>query len=499
MSHRQYEEDPMATAAKPRATAQSQEQAAELYEMLVVHLDADRVVRDACNARETDTAPDDTLIDSVKTVGIQDPISVRPLPDGTYGAFKGWRRAQAQQAANATAADEQREVRKVPAYVRADLVGRDGWTRFLSLVENDHREGMAERDKVRSVELALVGMSEVEQGRAVKALGVRRGAVTHARRAQKLDDAALRRASAEGMDLEQTAQLAEVAEAPGAERRLQSALRRDQEKGEGGRGHWDQEMALLKAEFADIQAREAAIGALKEAGIRLLPHRNHVPFGQKDTSRPLSELTTPLGNPLTEANHAGCPDHSARLDESHQPVWHCADPAAHGHKIRPEARKAKNPLSPEEAAKRSNSIASTRAWKAAREPRHAFLTKLCRAKSLPEAARAFALQHFVARCADKRDPEALGAILGAKPDSGPVPLNVPKSRDTALLFANVAAAFEYDLREDKAWTALSSGAAAWLLLLESLGQDTNDYALSEVEDQAVTRYRPTNDTPGQTA
>ncbi|WP_331721559.1 ParB N-terminal domain-containing protein [Streptomyces sp. NBC_00212] len=489
----------MATAAKPRATAQSPEQAPELYEMLVVHLDADRVVRDACNARETDTAPDDTLIDSVKTVGIQDPISVRPLPDGTYGAFKGWRRAQAQQAANATAVDEQREVRKVPAYVRADLVGRDGWTRFLSLVENAHREGMAERDKVRSVELALVGMSEVEQTQAVKALGVRRGAVKHARTAQKLNDAALRRASAEGMDLEQTAQLAEVAEAPGAERRLQSALRRDQETGEGGRGHWDQEMALLKAELADIQAHAAAIAALKEAEIRLLPRRNHVPFGEKDTSRPLSELTTPLGNPLTEANHAGCPDHSARLDEAHLPVWHCADPAAHGHKIRPEARKPKNPLSPEEAAKRSNSIASTRAWKAAREPRHAFLTKLCRAKTLPEAARTFALQHFVSRCADKRDPEVLGSILGAKPDSSPAPLNVPKSRDTALLFANVAAAFEYDLREDKAWTAPGPNAAAWLLLLESLGQDTNDYALSEVEDQAVTRYRPTTDAPGQTA
>ncbi|KOU37650.1 ParB N-terminal domain-containing protein [Streptomyces sp. WM6378] len=465
----------------------------------VVYLDAADIVRDTCNARETDTAPDETLISSVTSLGIQDPISVRPLPDGTYGAFKGWRRAQAQQAANTTAAAEQREVRKVPAYVHADLVGRDGWTRLLSLIENDHRKGMAERDKVRSVELALVGMSEVEQTRAVKALRVRRGAVKHARTAQRLNDAALRRASAEGMDLEQTAQLAEVADVPGAERRLQSALRRDREKGEGGRGHWDQEMALIKAELADIQAHAVAIGALKEAGIRLLPSRNHVPFGEKDTSRPLSELTTPLGNPLTEANHAGCPDHSARLDEAHQPVWHCADPAAHGHKIRPEARKAKNPLSPEEAAKRSNSIASTRAWKAARALRHAFLTKLCRAKTLPETARTFVLQHFVTRCADKRDPEVLGAILGAKPDSSPAPLNAPKSRDTALLFANVAAAFEYDLREDKAWTDPGPNAAAWLLLLESLGQDTNDYALSEVEDQAVTRYRPTSNTPDRTA
>ncbi|MCT9093454.1 ParB N-terminal domain-containing protein [Streptomyces sp. ASQP_92] len=488
----------MATATKPPTSAQHTEVTPDLCEMVVVHLDADRIVRDSCNARETDTAPDDTLIDSVKAVGIQDAISVRPLPGGTYGAFKGWRRAQAQQAANATAAEEQREVLQVPAYVRADLVGRDGWTRLLSLIENDHREGMAERDKVKSVELALVDMSEAEQTQAAKALRVRRGAVKHARRAQKLDDATLRRASAGGMDLEQTAQLAEVADVPGAERRLQSALGRDQETGEGGRGHWDQEMALLQAELADKQARATALAALKEAKIPLLPNRNHVPFGEKDLSRPLSELTTPLGNPLTEANHSGCPDHSARLDEAHQPVWHCADPAAHGHKVRPEARKPKNSLSPEEAARRSNSIASTRAWKAAREPRYAFLAKLCRAKTLPEAARAFALKHFVTRCSDPRDPEVLGLILGAKTDD-PAPLNVPKARDTALVFANVAAAFEDDLRPDKAWTSLRPSAAAWLLLLETLRRQDNAYALSEVEAQAVAAHRHRTDTAGQAA
>ncbi|MFI6056386.1 hypothetical protein ACIBCO_40820, partial [Streptomyces violascens] len=63
----------MATAAKPRATATSTDQTPEPDELLVVHLDADRIVRDAHNARETDTAPDDTLIDSVKAIGIQDP------------------------------------------------------------------------------------------------------------------------------------------------------------------------------------------------------------------------------------------------------------------------------------------------------------------------------------------------------------------------------------------------------------------------------------------
>ncbi|MFD9791323.1 ParB/RepB/Spo0J family partition protein [Streptomyces sp. NPDC059070] len=474
----------MATATKLRSTPTPAPQSPD-GAPLVVYLNADLIVRDACNARETDTAPDQTLINSVAELGIQDPISVRPLTDGTFAAFKGWRRAQAQQAANTAAAQDKRPVRTVPAYVRADLVGRDGYTRLLSLIENAHREGMAERDTVKAVELALVEMSEVEQKQAVRALGLRRGAVGHARTAQQLDDAALRRASAEGMDLEQTAQLAEVAALPGAERRLQIALRRDREQGEGGRARWDQEVALLRAELADRHAREEAEAALKEAGIRLLPPAPR--YGEKDLSRPLSELTTPLGHPLSEANHSACPDHSARLDDTHQPVWHCADPAAHGHKVRPEAKKAKNPLPPEEAARRRNNIACTRAWKAAREPRHAFLTRLCRAKTLPETARSFALTHFITRCDDKRDPDILAHILATKPGTA---LTTPKPRDSHLLFANVAAAFEYDLRDDKAWTYLGEGAAQWLLLLETLGREANTYALSEVETHAVARHRP---------
>ncbi|MFC9891903.1 ParB N-terminal domain-containing protein [Streptomyces pilosus] len=106
----------------------------------VAVLDAALLVRDECNAREHDTEPDEKLITSVKEIGVEEPISVRPRPDGTYGVFKGWRRAQAAQVANAAADAEGRPVRTVKAYVREDLVGRDGWTRFLSLVENDHRE-----------------------------------------------------------------------------------------------------------------------------------------------------------------------------------------------------------------------------------------------------------------------------------------------------------------------------------------------------------------------
>ncbi|WP_331733106.1 ParB N-terminal domain-containing protein (plasmid) [Streptomyces sp. NBC_00080] len=464
----------------------------------IVLLDPAQVVRDEQNARETGTEPDEELIASVKEIGVEETISVRPRPDGTYGAFKGWRRAQAQQVANATAEHDGRPVRRIRAHVRDDLVGRDGWTRFLSLVENKHREGMSERDILKSQELSLIDMSDVERRQATKALGVGRNAARQAKAAQKLDDATLRRATAGGMDLEQTAQLAEVEHVRGAEHRLLRALKRDHEEGNGGRGHWDQEMALLKAEQADDDARTKAEEDLKTADIPLLRQPG---YGQKDTSKPLAELTTGLGNPLTEDNHKNCPGHSARLDGEHQPVWHCADPAAHGHKVRPQPKKPRTEEDEARAEERRKVIACNRAWKAAAGPRQDFVARLVRQKTLPDAARVFAqeivltLPYFYSSWTDKHESETVARFLGIKEpehaDLTETAVQLPKARIVNALFAHVAAACEYDIREPKTWSNLTLRQARYLLLLEALGQDDNgSYRLSEVENQAVARHRP---------
>ncbi|WP_328499606.1 ParB/RepB/Spo0J family partition protein [Streptomyces sp. NBC_00457] len=464
----------------------------------IVLLDPAQVVRDEQNARETDTEPDEELIASVKEIGVEEAISVRPRPDGTYGAFKGWRRAQAQQIANDTAEQDGRQVRRIKAHVREDLVGKDGWTRFLSLVENTHREEMSERDILKSQELALIDMSDVERRRATRALGVGRNAAKQAKAAQKLDDATLRRATAGGMDLEQIAQLAEVENVRGAERRLLRALERDREEGNGGRGHWDQEMALLKAEQADDDARTKAEEALKTADIPLLGQPG---WGQKDTSKPLVELTTGLGNPLTEDNHRNCPGHSARLDDEHQPVWHCSDPAAHGHKVRPQPKKPRTEEDEARAEERRKVIACNRAWKAAAGPRQDFVARLVRQKTLPDAARVFAqevvltLPYFYSSWTDKHESETVARFLGIKEpehaDLTDTAVQLPKARVVNALFAHVAAACEYDIREPKTWSNLTVRQARYLLLLEALGQDDNgSYRLSEVEDEAVARHRP---------
>ncbi|MES5824978.1 ParB N-terminal domain-containing protein [Streptomyces sp. RG80] len=486
----------MATAvsAQPTEPVTHEEEAAPQ----IVLLDPAQVVRDEQNARETDTEPDEELIASVKEIGVEETISVRPRPDGTYGAFKGWRRAQAQQVANATAEQDGRPVRRIKAHVREDLVGRDGWTRFLSLVENKHREGMSERDILKSQELSLIDMSDVERRQASRALGVGRNAVRQAKAAQQLDDATLRRATAGGMDLEQTAQLAEVEHVPGAERRLLRALQRDHEEGNGGRGHWDQEVALLKAEQDDADARTRAEEDLKTAGIPLLRQPG---WGHKDPSKPLAELTSGLGNPLTEDNHRNCPGHSARLDDEHQPVWHCSDPSAHGHKVRPQPKKPRTQEDEARAEERRKVIACNRAWKAATGPRQDFVARLVRQKTLPDAARVFAqevvltLPYFYSSWTDKHESETVARFLGIKEpehaDLAETAVQLPKARVVNALFAHIAAACEYDIREPKTWSHLTAHQARYLLLLEALGRDDNgSYRLSEVEDQAVARHRP---------
>ncbi|MFE2583310.1 ParB/RepB/Spo0J family partition protein [Streptomyces sp. NPDC059378] len=480
----------------------------------IVLLDPALLVRDACNAREHDTEPDEKLITSVREIGVEEPISVRPRPDGTYGVFKGWRRAQAAQAANAGAEQDGRPVRAVRAYVREDLVGNDGWTRFLSLVENDHREGMSERDTLRAQELSLIDMSEVDRRKASKALGVGRNAAQQARAAQKLDDAALRRASAGGMDLEQIAQFAEVEDVPGAQERLLRALGRDEAEEGGGRGHWDQELALLTAEQADRAVRSEAVAALEKAQIPLLPAR--VPYGAKDTARLLSELTTPLGRPLDESSHKGCPGHSARLDDDHRPVWYCADPAEHGHKERARPKPEKTAEDEAKAAERARTTACNRAWKAAAGPRREFVTRLVRgSKALPEDAWRFALgmlldlPSFYGKWAQRQEAEDVAQFLGVTLPETPFArvrlselVTLSKARTAHVLFAHVAAAFERDMRDPKGWNDARMGVrflwedptpqqAAYLLLLEKLGhEDKGTYRLSEVEEQAVAPHRP---------
>ncbi|GAA2344728.1 ParB/RepB/Spo0J family partition protein [Streptomyces violaceusniger] len=488
----------------PATTSESPPPDTEEQQHLIVRLDPSLIVRDGHNARTTDTEPDEKLIASVKELGVQDAISVRPASDGTYGAFKGWRRAQALQIANTTAEAEGRPVRQVPAIVRDDLVGRDAMTHMLSLIENDHREPMNQRDRVQAIEtLALVEMSEAERDQMARALKIKRAEIRAARQAARLDEEALRRAALQGFDLVQMAELAEVEDLRGAAQMLEEAKAKDDAESEGGRGHWDHALARLKQTKADIQAREKALKELEEAGIPLL--RDHFPWGTKDTSRPLTDLCTQLGMPLTVDKHVHCGGHSARLDEESRPIWFCSDPAQYGHKLRPRAQKPKQSMSLEEKEARQRTIAGNKAWKTARTVREEFLRKRCQGRSLSEAARLFALRvvmnspYLWAKWCERQDTETVARYLGV-PDpnadlaassrriGGPFDELVErhgKTKGWHQVYAQVVAALEYSLREPKAWQSLDRQQAAYLAHLRDEG-----YRLSDIEDLALSQSWP---------
>ncbi|MER5698886.1 ParB/RepB/Spo0J family partition protein [Streptomyces mirabilis] len=491
-------------------TTRPEPSAAENAQDQIVRLDPALIVRDDFNARTTDTAPDDDLKASVAELGVQEPIHVRPRPDGTYGAFKGWRRTQAQQAANATAEAEHRPTRQIPTIIRADLVGNDAMTHLLSLIENDHREPMHDRDRVKAIEtLALIDVSEEQREQMSRALKIKRSELRAAREAARLDDAQLRRATVQGFDLIQMAELAEVSDVPRAAQVLEQAQAKDASEDEGGRGHWDQALAQLRQAKADTEARQTALNELEKAGVPLLP--GYFPYGTKDTSRLLTDLRTPLGAPLTQDKHAHCSGHAARLDEEFQPVWYCSDPAKYGHKLRPGAKQAKQAMSEKEKEARGQTIAGNKAWKTARTVREDFVKRLCKGKALPEAVRQFALRtvmsppYLYAKWCEKGGTETVAQFLGVPDpnaadsrlsrDAGPFDDLVSrqgKAKGWHQVFAQVAAAFEYSMREPKSWQGLNRHQAAYLLCLKAEG-----YRLSDVEELALAKYLPQTDTEDQ--
>ncbi len=157
-------------------------------------------------------------------------------------------------------------------------------------------------------------------------------------------------------------------------------------------------------------------------------------------------------------------------------------------------------------------MACNRAWKAAAGPRQEFVKRLVRGKTLPDEARQFAqrimleLPRFYGKWADKQRTQTMALLLGAKDpekdSASETAASFPKNRLANVVFAQVAAAFEDDIREPKKfdttrmdsiylWQTPDRLQAAYLLLVESLGRaDDGSYQLSEVEQQAVASHRP---------
>jgi ParB family chromosome partitioning protein len=454
----------------------------------LVEFDPRALEIDPRNARKQNPKPDAALIASVERIGVQEPITVRPLGDDRYGVIKGQRRLLAAQAAAKKAAAKGKPVRPIPAFVRADLTEDDAEALLLSLVENTQRTRMTDRDTINgAAQLEIIGTSEAGRRRAAAVLGMKRDALKSAKKAAELTPEGLQSGARYGFDLMELADLQEVESLSWAAGRLASAKRRDADDPKNRRGNWQHAMSTLRQELAEERKREAAEKALTEAGVKVLSRYRK----QDDTDQRLSDLTTGLGDDITPEAHAEkCAGHAARIDDEAEPVWHCADPARYGHKIKGELDDAQA----KEAARadRRRVIEGNRAARAAREVRKEFIVQLCGRKSLSDAAWQFVLMAIMnqtqpyRRLINKNGKSAAAAqadvarfTRAADPTGKDEPFTeliqrTGKAKRPQLLLAHVAAAYEAEMT-DNVWERPHGSPHEWLTFLAAEGYPLSDH------------------------
>ncbi|MFF9691466.1 ParB N-terminal domain-containing protein [Streptomyces sp. NPDC014623] len=449
----------------------------------LTEFDPRTLVLDPRNARTENVKPDHALLASVERIGVQEPISVRPLEDGTFGVFKGQRRWLAATAAAKKAEAKGAPVRPIPAFVREDLTDSDTEALLLSMVENTQRAPMTHRDQLNgAAQLELISMSEPVRRRAAGILGMKRESLRAAKQASALTTEGLQAGAHHGFDLTELADLQDVEEVSGAANKLAYARRQDAEaKGKNTRGNWQHAMASLRQERDERRKRDSAAKALTDAGVTVLPRYSR----SDDTARPLDQITTKLGKEFTATTHAACAGHAARLDEDAQPVYFCTDPEKNGHAIKDAPDAAEEAEAKAAArAERKKVIEQNKAARAARDVRHEFIAQLCKGKTLSDAAWTLVLttvmnasdtyRKFINRTQAKATAAVAQFTGGPAPEGNaddpftPLIQRTGKARRPQLLMAQVAAAFE-DEMHDKAWSTKTATQVMWLSFLEAEG------------------------------
>ncbi|MFC8224090.1 ParB/RepB/Spo0J family partition protein [Streptomyces sp. NPDC057362] len=489
-----------------------------------------RVIVDPFNHRkkredgeEDTTEPDPGLIASVDAVGVQQAPVLRPqvgANEGKLGIVMGQRRMKAARAAAERAVAEGRKYRKVRVIVREDLTGVDDEALAGSMVENVHRAAASVQDDLDAAQqLALmVNAKRVPKARKAQlaaAIGRTTEELDAAPRVAKIAPEVIEELWEQGAEFDwvEQADFAEVEDVPNALWKLEQAKRKDADEGNTKRGAWRQAMQALRAEKEKAERIAAATAELAKKMIPVIgwPHS-----WQYSAARPLEELESAIGRPLTEAGHnETCEGHAATFDPADgEVVWICRDFKKHGHRIIGAAQNedgGSEEVDEKAEAEREAARAEARrvkannaAWRSVREVRQAFIVDMCQDKGEAPAdvkdlvltgiiTGSYAYTHYVTGDYGRLLSKFLKdeSLTHTRPDAvAKLIKRTGAKRYWWLLFAHIAGMYEFEHMTDEAWRGkkdehghrkpIEHKTVEWLNFLKKHG-----YSLSEVEEETL--------------
>jgi ParB family chromosome partitioning protein len=285
------------------------------------------------------------LAASITSLGIIQPLTVRPTEDGRYLLVAGERRYAAALAAGLT---------QVPAIVR-EMDNREALE--IALVENCQRRDLNPTDEAKAYRALIDGHGYTQRSLA-KQIGRSQSHIAKRLALLELPEDVRSEVDSGGITLPDAGELARLAKHP---ERLEAARKQ-------ARSYGTVE-AAVREQLRQQEAEAAAKKALKEVRSKGVPVVDW-PKGSwySEQARPVSYLAG-----IEEQAHASEPCHAASVNPAGEVVWICTDPGRHP---RPETSWSPPELTEEQQAQREAERMHREALNAAGDARRSFLCKL---------------------------------------------------------------------------------------------------------------------------
>ncbi|MFJ4343606.1 ParB N-terminal domain-containing protein [Streptomyces sp. NPDC088915] len=478
------------------------------------------------DAEQDTTEPDPALIASVDAVGVQQAPVLRPQGgenEGKLGIVMGQRRMKAARAAAEKAVAEKRKYRKVRVIIRDDLKGVDDEALAGSMVENVHRAAASVQDDLDAAQqLALmVNAKRVPKARKTQlaaAIGRTEAELDAAHKVAQMDAETLEDLREEEVEFDwvELGDYDEVKDVPNAQVTLMRAKAKDEQERNAKRGAWKTAMQELRAKKARTERIETLKAELAEKKVTTVHWARNWHYS---TARPLEELVSKIGMPMSEQGHSEtCEGHAAAIDpDAAEVVWLCAEWKKHGHRIAgaPEGDDGDGEPDEKEAAKieaareeRRRVKVNNLAWRTARAGREAHIADMCKDKGeAPADVKDLIMRtilvsdgYYTHYVGGQEHGAMLAKFLGdeqlTRQPKGVIASLIKKTANKRywwVLFAHVAGYFEAEHMKDDAWRGeahyqhgpsvrgrIRPATAEWISFLKSHG-----YGVTEVEAETV--------------